>query len=99
MLRREATTIKLSAEDVFDYDESLEEKRLQQQQEKQLQQQLQQQQQQQQHPSHLNESTIINQPTNPASDFNSSNILQEQLNNTDELLQESRTRSKNERIL
>lgn len=97
MLRREATTIKLSAEDVFDYDESLEEKRLQQQQEKQLQQQLQQ--QQQQHQAHLNESTIINQPTNPASDFNSSNILQEQLNNTDELLQESRTRSKNERIL
>lgn len=97
MLRREATTIKLSAEDVFDYDESLEEKRLQQQQEKQLQQQLQQ--QQQQHQAHLNESTIINQPANPASDFNSSNILQEQLNNTDELLQESRTRSKNERIL
>ena len=97
MLRREATSIKLSAEDVLDYDEALEEKRLQQQQEKQLQQQ--QQQQQQQHPTNLNESTIINQPTHPASDFNSSNILQEQLNNTDESLRESRTRSKNDRIL
>ena len=93
MLRREATSIKLSAEDVLDYDEALEEKRLQQQQEKQLQQQ------QQQHPTNLNESTIINQPTHPASDFNSSNILQEQLNNTDESLRESRTRSKNDRIL
>ena len=95
MLRREATTIKLSAEDVLDYDESSEERRLQEQQLKQQQQQ----QQQQQHPSNLTESTIINQPTNVASDYNSSNILQEQLSNTDISLPESRTRSKNERIL
>ncbi|CAK9440046.1 uncharacterized protein LODBEIA_P41460 [Lodderomyces beijingensis] len=104
MLRREATTIKLSPEDVLEYDESLERQKLSR---AQGQQQLQQSQQQSQ-------STFQNQTARNNSDFNSSNILQEQMNSQSDnadiggndilpdlnnsTVSERQTRSKSERI-
>ncbi|EMG50162.1 hypothetical protein G210_4820, partial [Candida maltosa Xu316] len=69
MLRREATTIKLSPEDILEYDESRETQKLKQQ-------QAQQQQQQQQ------QANDLEQQQNSLSDFTPRTILQEQINNS-----------------
>ncbi|KAI5956951.1 hypothetical protein KGF54_000570 [Candida jiufengensis] len=107
MLRREPTTIKLSPEDVLEFDEFIEQQKL-------LKQQQPQQQQNVSQTSQQNTSTTINNNSNLHQNHNntdlspSSILLQEQLNNSgegilpdykqNESLQDRQIKSKNERI-